>query len=55
MQSIYYLKQDESYPNFIYKDNLTAVILPCRILEGEYKQKIESQTLEFIKLLKLDK
>ena len=51
MQSIYYLKQEESYPNFIYKDNLTAVILPCRVLEGD-KQKIESQTLEFIKLLK---
>ena len=52
MQSIYYLKQEESYPNCIYKDNLTAVILPCRVLEGEDKQKIESQTLEFIKLLK---
>lgn len=52
MQSIYYLKQEGSYPNFIYKDNLTAAILPCRVLEEKDKQKIESQTLEFIKLLK---
>lgn len=52
MQLIYYLKQGESYPNFIYKGNLTAAILPCRILNEEDRQKIESQTLEFIKLLK---
>lgn len=51
IQSISYLKKDEKCPNFIYKNNLEATILPLR-LDAELKQSADYQTLEFIKLLK---
>lgn len=51
IQTIAYLKKGDEYPNFIYKDNLEAVILPLRINDNE-KPLIDSKTLKFIEALK---
>lgn len=51
IQTIAYLKTGDMYPNFIYKDNLEAVILPLKIDCNE-KPLIDSQTLKFIETLK---